>query len=232
MPLADFTDLPDLIRHVMGLTRAVASSCLVTDLLQQLLGTAAETHLVVCGTRTEFLLQLSWAIRAEHADSDSASRHDLLTKSIGLLANSSKIQLAFCPSLESLRAYLAVLRPADASQYEGELGKRRNDPMLVIQDMVALHVGTTEFSAQGLSRTFAASAESASRANMDLLLCECTNAMDPTSADWGSKLWDTQVPLLNGSVRVRGEEGNWRGRGVFTKQVAQRWFDFDETKQA
>lgn len=221
-----------MIRHVMGLRRAVASSRLVTDLLQQLLDTGAETHLVVCGTRTEFLLQLSWAIRAEHADPDSASRHDLLRKTIGLLANSSKIQLAFCPSLESLRAYLAVLRPADASQYQNELGKHRNDPMLVIQDMVALHASTTEFSAQGLSRTFAASAESASRANMDLLLCECTNAVDPTSADWGSKLWDTRVPLLNGSVRIRGEEGNWCGRGVSTKQVAQRWFDFDEMKQA
>jgi hypothetical protein len=104
--------------------------------------------------------------------------------------------------------------------------------MLVIQDMVALHVGTTEFSAQGLSRTFAASAESASRANMDLLLCECTNAVDTTSADSGSNLWDTQVPLLNGSVRIRGEEGNWGGRGVSAKQVAQRWFDFDGMKQA
>jgi hypothetical protein len=104
--------------------------------------------------------------------------------------------------------------------------------MLVILDMIALHVTTTEFSAQGLSRTFATSAESASRAKMDLMLCECTNAVDTMSADWGSKLWDTQVPLLNGSVRIRGEEGNWGGRGISIKQVAQRWFDFDEGRYA
>lgn len=59
------------------------------------------------------------------------------------------------------------------------------------------------------------------------MLCECTNAVDPTNARWGGGLWDTQVPLLNGSVRLRGEEGNWGGRGVSVKQIAQRWFEFD-----
>jgi hypothetical protein len=212
----------------MGLTRSVASCGLVTDLLQQLLDIGAETRLIVCGTKTEFLIQLSWAIRARHADPDASPCHDLLTKTIGLLANSSKIQLAFCPSLESLRAYLAVLRPVDVLKYENETERLWHYPMLVILDMVALHVTTTEFSAQGLSRTFAASVESASQAKMDLMICECTNAVDSTSADWGDKLWDTQVPLLNGSVRIRGEEGNWGGRGVSIKQVAQRWFEFDE----
>lgn len=216
----------------MGLTRSVASCGLVTDLLQQLLDTGSETRLIVCGTKTEFLIQLSWAIRARHADTDASPCHDLLTKTIGLLANSSKIQLAFCPSLESLRAYLAVLRPDDAKIHGTETESRRNRPILVILDMVALHVTTTEFSAQGLSRTFAASVESASWAKMDLILCECTNAVDSSSADWGGKLWDTQVPLLNGSVRIRGEEGNWGGRGVSIKQVAQRWFQFDEARNA
>lgn len=216
----------------MGLTRAVASFGLVTDLLQQLLDTGADARLVVCGTRTEFLIQLSWAIRARQADPNAASPHDLLTKTVGLLANSSKVQLVFCPSLESLRAYLAVLRPPDAIKHESKTGRRRNGPILVIQDMVALHVDTTEFSAQGLSRSFAASIESASRAKMDLMLCECTNAVDTMSADWGGKLWDTQVPLLDGSVRIRGDEGSWGGRGVSIKQVARRWFDFDEGRHA
>ncbi|OKP10518.1 hypothetical protein PENSUB_3821 [Penicillium subrubescens] len=216
----------------MGLTRSIASCGLVTDLLQQLLDTGAETRLIVCGTKTEFLIQLSCAIRARHADPNASPGHDLLTKTIGLLANSSKIQLAFCPSLESLRAYLAVLRPDNAIIHGAETEIRRSSPMLVILDMVALHVTTTEFSAQGLSRTFAASVESASRAKMDLMLCECTNAVDSSSADWGGKLWDTQVPLLNGSVRIRGEEGNWGGRGVSIKQVAQRWFQFDDRRHA
>ncbi|OQD76356.1 hypothetical protein PENDEC_c004G04066 [Penicillium decumbens] len=205
----------------MGQTRAVAFCSLVTDLLQQLLDTGADTQLIVCGTRTEFLVQLAAAIRSQSIDSIAMPRHDLLTQTIGLLANSSRIQLTFCSSLESLRAYLAVLAPT------GKVQPNRQQ-LLVILDMVALHGTTLEFSAQGLSRTFAAAVEAASRASLDLLLCECTNSVDPTSDNWGERLWDTRVPLLNGSVRIRGEEGNWGGRGVSIKQIAQRWFDFDE----
>lgn len=204
----------------MGQTRTVTFCNLVTDLLQQLLDTGADTQLIVCGTRTEFLVQLAAAIRSQRADPTATFRHDLLTQTIGLLANSSRIQLTFCSSLESLRAYLAVLRPTAGDQPVRQ--------QLAILDMVALHGTTTEFSAQGLSRTFAAAVETASRTGLALMLCECTNSVTPSSDDWGGRLWDTRVPLLNGSVRIRGEEGNWGGRGVSIKQVAQRWFTFGE----
>ena len=205
----------------MGQKRTVAFCNLVTDLLQQLLDTGTDTRLIVCGTRTEFLVQLAAAIQSQRADSSVIPRHDLLTQTIGLLANSSRIQLTFCSSLESLRAYLAAL----GSTGKDQPGKQQ---LLAILDMVALHGTTTEFSAQGLSRTFAAAVETASRVGLDLMLCECSNSMIPTSDDWGGRLWDTRVPLLNGSVRIRGEEGSWGGRGVSIKQIAQRWFDFDE----
>ncbi|KAJ6036849.1 hypothetical protein N7540_001128 [Penicillium herquei] len=210
----------------MGLTRSVVSCHLVTDLIQQLLDTGAYTNLVVCGTRSEFLVQLSAAIHSQDLIPKPSSRHDLLTKTIGLLAQSSKIRLTFCPSLESLRAHLAT-QFAD----NGAIGEERGGSqlsLLAILDAVALHGTTMEFAAQGLSRTFAAAVETANRAQMDLLLCECNNAMNPSSADWGERLWDTQVPLLNGSLRIRSEEGNWGGRGVSIKQVAQRWFMFGQ----
>lgn len=207
----------------MSPTRTVASCGLVTDLLQRLLDSGADTRLIVCGTRIEFLVQLTAAIRSQRAESNAAPRHDLLTKTIGLLANSSKIQLVFCPSLESLRAYLAVLRPQDESISETERKPHRQN-QLVVLDMVALHRSTTEFSAQGLSRTLAAAVEAGWRTDMDLTLYECTNAVNPTSSEWGDRLWDTQIPLLNGSVRIRGETGAWGGRGVSVRQVAQRWF--------
>lgn len=211
----------------MSPTRSVSFCGLVTDLLQQLLESSTGTELLVCGTRTEFLVQLSAAIRAQRTDESSTLRHDLLTKSIGLLANSSKVQLTFCPSLESLRAYLAVLGRTRRSSSTAE-DQPSTKPTLVILDMIALHAATTEFSAQGLSRTMAAAVETSFHAGADLVLCECTNAVDPTSIRWGGRLWDTQVPFLNGSVRLRGEEGNWGGRGVSVKQIAQRWFEFDE----
>ena len=83
--------------------------------------------------------------------------------------------------------------------------------VLAILDLVALHTTTTEFSAQGLSRTFATAVESAYHAGIGLMLCECSNAVDPSSSDWGARLWNTQVPLLNGSLRIRDDSGAWDG---------------------
>ncbi|KAJ5527154.1 hypothetical protein N7513_011313 [Penicillium frequentans] len=209
----------------MGL-RTVAFCDLVTDLIQRLLDTGTKTNIIVCSTRSEFLVQLSAAIRLQRSEPDVSPRLDLLTKSIGLLAHSSKIRLTFCPTVESLRAYLAIMGPIDigiTETTERGLGPR---PLLAILDLVALHATTTELAAQGLSRTLAAAVEAASRADMDLLLCECVNAVDPSSAKWGGRLWNTQIPLLNGSLRIR-DEGNWGGHGVSIKQVAQRWFSFD-----
>ncbi|KAJ5106924.1 hypothetical protein N7456_003599 [Penicillium angulare] len=213
----------------MGRTRSIVHHDLVTDLIQQLLKRNGTTHLIICGTRSEFLVQLSAAIRSQSAP-DATRRHDLLANTIGLLANSSKVRLTFIPSLESLRSYLATL-DAEIGVKE-DIHESSKSPSLVILDLVALHGPTMEFAAQGLSRTFAAAVESAYRADMDLVLCECMNAVDPSSGDWGGKLWDTQVPLLNGSLRIRSEEGNWGGRGISIKRVAQRWFTFDEESDA
>ena len=213
----------------MGLARTVVSCDLVTDLIQDLLEYGAQTNLVICGTRSEFLVQLSAAIQLQKSDPYSAPRQDLLTKSIGLLANSSKIQLTFCPSLESLRAYLAALPvPKKASPTPEEGGGLV--PLLTIVDAVAMHGTTMEFAAQGLSRTFAAAVEAGTRAGMDLALCECANVVNPSSTEWGEVLWDTEVPLLNGSLRIRSEEGNWGGRGVSIREIVERWFVFDQDK--
>lgn len=210
----------------MSSTPTVECYELVTDLLQKLLETGKITRLIVCGTRTEFLVQLSAATRTQSFDSNAETRHDLLTKTIGLLANSSKIQLAFCPSLESLRAYLAVIPSLLGSDKSLEVDQFDEPQVLAILDLVALHTTTTEFSAQGLSRTFATAVESAHYARIELMVCECSNAVDPSSTDWGARLWDTQVPLLNGSLRIRDDSGAWGGHGVPVRRVAERWFGF------
>ncbi|CAG8909281.1 unnamed protein product [Penicillium egyptiacum] len=211
----------------MGPTCKIAHCDLLSDLLQQLLEGNSDTHLIVCATRAEFLVQLTAAIRAQRTDPDTAGSHDLLTKTIGLLARSSKIRLAFCPSLESLRAYLAVFSPAvGVATEDGSLSHDRQ--LLAVLDMIALHVATSEFSAQGLSRTLASVVEASSRMGMDLRLYECMNALDPSSTVLGRKLWDVKVPLLNGSVRMRSDQSTWGGGGVTVKRVAERWFDFDQ----
>lgn len=217
------TQLPD----AMDPTCTIAHCDLVPDLLQQLLQGNSDTHLIVCATRAEFLVQLTAAIRSQRADPDTATSHDLLTKTIGLLARSSKIRLAFCPSLESLRAYLAILGPAVGVATE-DTSLSHDRQLLAVLDMMALHVTTSEFSAQGLSRTLASVVEASSRAGMDLRLYECMNALDPSSVVRGRKLWDVNVPLLNGSVRMRSDQSTLGGRGVTVKRVAERWFEFDQ----
>ncbi|KAJ5468829.1 hypothetical protein N7475_006581 [Penicillium sp. IBT 31633x] len=213
----------------MSPTRTIAHCDLVSDLLQNFLEGNLDTHLIVCMTRIEFLAQLTAAIRSQRADPATAASHDLLTKTIGLLARSSKIRLVFCPSLETLRAYLSILSPDGGVGVAAEdRTHTRNRQLLAILDMVALHGTTSEFSAQGLSRTFASAVEASYRVGVDLRFYECMNALDLSSAERGRKLWDVNVPLLNGSVRMRGNENVLGKPGITVKRVAERWFEFDE----
>lgn len=198
---------------------------LVTDFLHHILSdTTRTTILIICSTRDHFLEQLYTAIHTQ-TDETGLPKSHLLTKTIGILSKSSKVRLIFCPTLEHLRAYISVLRVSNPL-ISDELNENR--PLLAVVDLLALHARTSEFSAQGLSRTLAAAVETAVREGLELMLCECRNALDPAGPS-GQRLWYEHIPILNGSVRMGGEESIWRGRGVTAKRVAERWFEFDET---
>lgn len=207
----------------MGPSRRIFSCDSVTDFLRQILyhNEAHSTTLLVCSTREHFLEQLVAAIRA--ADGNAASEgSQLLTKTIGLLSQSSKIKLVFCPTLENLRAYISVLSMANTESQESNLR-----PLLGVLNLLALHRSTSEFSAQGLSRTLAAAVEVTARQGVDLVLCECLDAADSTDGE-REALWSVQVPLLNQTARTGIEESTVRGGNVTVKRVAQRWFEFNE----
>lgn len=63
---------------------------------------------------------------------------------------------------------------------------------------------------------------------MDLRLVECKNFHDLDDPNRGYSLWDTQVPLLSGSVRLGGNGADWAGRAISVKMIASRWFEFEE----
>ncbi|RJE23446.1 hypothetical protein PHISCL_04204 [Aspergillus sclerotialis] len=211
----------------MSPTRGIHFCNLVTEFLLHILSSPARaTILVICSTRDHFLEQLYAATHTQTEEPVSSETHQLFTKTIGLLSKSSKVRLAFCPTLEHFRAYISVLRATSKVTFD-EL--QNNRPLLAILDLVALHVPTSEFSAQGLSRTIATTVEVAAREGMDLMLCECRNALDAISTRSGERLWYEHVPILNGSVRMAGEENVWRGQGVSVKRVAGRWFEFNDT---
>lgn len=203
----------------MGTTRRIHFCDSAIDVLQHIFDNdASTTTLIVCSTRDHYLEQLHTSISNEMAATEQET-HYLLAKSIGLLSTSSRVRLAFCPTLEHLRAYISVLRSAKRPSFTVKSKK----PLLAVLDPVSLHATTSEFSAQGLSRTFAATVETAAREDMDLVLSECQGSGD--SIGNRRSLWNAHVPILNGSVRMEG-------RGVSVRSVAERWFEFKDNVAA
>ncbi|MCJ1280717.1 hypothetical protein MMC26_000034 [Xylographa opegraphella] len=170
-------------------------------------------------------------------------RNSLLTPTIHLLATSRTINLAFTPTLTSLRAYLAVYKPPKDTTDPGlafdKPGKRTR--ILGILNMLEAHRGTSDFSAQGISRTFASAVDAAARSDMQLLVNELPRSRgfdyegDAPIQCPDSEAWSEHVPLLCGSLRFGEEQRIWAGRTVEIRQVAARWCLFrtlDELKEA
>lgn len=203
----------------------------VSGFLQYILdNNASAIILIICSERDEFLKRLFTTVHAQ--PHETANSRQLVTKTLGVLSRSSSTKVAFCPTLEHLRAYLAVLRFNNASKTDttapGEQQLYR--PLMAILDPLALHIPTSEFSAQGLSRTLAAAVEASLREAVDLVLCECH---DVTRIDnSGEALWNAHVPLLNSSVRTGRDETTWGGQSVPVSRIAQRWFVFSDSNHS
>ncbi|RAL14048.1 uncharacterized protein BO97DRAFT_404448 [Aspergillus homomorphus CBS 101889] len=204
----------------MDSTRHIQSTGSISEFLQSILKhDPPYTTLIVCSTRDQFLTRLFASVHP--AREAVAGRHRIYDKTIGLLSKSSRVRVLFCPTLENLRACLSVIPSQSSTQGRDEVeGRDKARPLLAVVDPLSLHLPTTEFSAQGLSRTFAALAETSFKANMDLIVCECHESIRPEESPW-----NTQVPLLNSTVRGSEETALFR-RTVPVKRVVERWFEF------
>lgn len=200
--------------------RRVVDAQWVTDFLQYVLHHDRFSILAICMSREAFLEQLLATINLHSA---APASHELMSKTLGLLSTSRNVRTVFCPTLEHLRAYLSV--GLDGQLLATERGEKPR-PFLAILNPLALHRSTREFSAQGLSRTFASAVEVSSKANMDLLLCECRDALDPTNMETDDAVWHTDVRLLSNSLRSGTEGDYWTEQTVPVKRVVQRWFRF------
>ncbi|KAJ0425594.1 hypothetical protein BJY00DRAFT_183155 [Aspergillus carlsbadensis] len=207
----------------MAPMRRITNAQWVTDFLQNTLDQNRNfSTIIVCATRDSFLEQLTATVQLHSAE--ATGNHHLLTKSLGLLSRSHKIKTVFCPTLEHLRAYLSVgVRP----QAPAAEGKQNRRSLLAILNPLSLHFSTLEFSAQGLSRTLASAVEVSYRANLDIVLCECQDALDPANTELGEALWYVDVPLISNSTRVGPGGSTWSGRSVPVKRVVERWFQFE-----
>ncbi|KAK7509053.1 uncharacterized protein IWZ02DRAFT_387376 [Phyllosticta citriasiana] len=173
----------------------------MADLLHHLIGThSAPTTLIVCSSRDLFEHQLLHALGGS-----------LLTPTLHLLKSTLTIRLVFCPSLEALRAHLAV--------YNAQSG------ILCVLNMLALHRDTTSFSAQGLSRTLAIAVEAAARRGQKLVMSECPGPSDSTVEE---DPWSEQLSILNVTTKSFGVGSRgWAGRTVSARAVAERWCSFE-----
>jgi len=143
----------------------------------------------------------------------------LLQPTLRLLATSMSTNIVFCSNIPSFRAYVSTL-----SLREKDEEKRSK---VIVVDMLALHHGTSEFTIQGLSRTFAMLGSVNHQIGGEMQLVECNDFHDPGDPQRGSRLWIAEVPLLSGSVKI-GEAGQgWASRTTSIKSFAEKWFQFE-----
>jgi hypothetical protein len=163
------------------------------------------------------------------------------------------VDLTFCASVPALLAYLSAYSgPAQKSWQRHQAGTAT----LVLVNTLSLHEPAPSFSAQGLSRTFAAAVETAIRVGAKLIMAETTDNQlhgatqidDETldvpmqdareeDIDVSNTLgpWDQDVPIMNNSTRRfarRSGEQSWAGRTVKVSRVAARWFRFCNVSNA
>lgn len=203
----------------------------VTYILHQ---AASHATVVICATREAFLEDMCVSMPDLDGTEDrgDGTAHPLLVPTIHQLAISHTMKLAFAPTLAHLRAYLATHESLNSESSTQDCEKPV--PILAIFGMLHLHSCTSEYSAQGLSRTFGIAVESAIAASRRLIVVEARGSatsqelMPATESDTvvPSDPWKGQVPLWNGSTRFGREDRVWAGRTVEAARVASRWCTF------
>lgn len=110
----------------------------------------------------------------DEIDATTKARHTLNTRTLRQIAAASAINVAFCASVPALHAFLSTFPRAPAPiQHQQSTPAKSQPSSFLLVNPIALHKDTASFSAQGLSRAFAAAVEAALRTNRRLALIEC-----------------------------------------------------------
>lgn len=173
---------------------------------------AHPTSLIICSSREAFLRELldslvvpkvdeTIAMNNEDGNTNSTTtqnndinsvrskqgrlpteHHNLLKPTLDLLSTTKDINVAFCPDLPHLHAYLSLLCSRSHTDTQDKpsvpftqpsKGQSRA-PILAILNPITLHKPTTAFSAQGLNKFFAAAVDTANHLGLSLLVADCT----------------------------------------------------------
>ncbi|KAF2121357.1 hypothetical protein BDV96DRAFT_640751 [Lophiotrema nucula] len=194
--------LPALLKYILATQSTTTTS-------------PTTTTLVVCSSRDVFLQALLSALQQEEEeDAELGILGQLITPTLHSLFTSRHVKVAFCSSVQNLLAYLAACSRSDGNVKE-KAGKER----LVLVNPLSLHAPTPSFSAQGLSRTFAAAVETAFRLDARLWVVECE--------DVGTRAWDhsrldgEDEEMMQGVMETHEEEDQQRAQA--TSQEDDPW---------
>ena len=198
------------------------------SLLSSLVRVDRTVHLVICMPREGFIDSLVSEISSTSNDDVLVS--NLLDPSIHFVKASRDIQMTFVPSLMHLRAYLSSLQNAPLHGLKAHVSsaeKVETAPLLALARLFHLHSGTSEFSAQGLSRILALAVDVAAGSGFQLQILEILEPpgeqpMEQSGLTDGSP-WTRSVPLLNSSIRSRGDEQVWAGRTIEYGRILRPW---------
>ncbi|KAF2873885.1 hypothetical protein BDV95DRAFT_489211 [Massariosphaeria phaeospora] len=217
---------------------------LLTYVLSTQADTAA-TRLIVCSSQASFLHDFHRALQHQHGQTGDELQQ-AIAPTLHNLFTAGHVTVAFCASVQALLAYLTAYGGATAKR--GVTNEKDAQERIVLVNPLSLHALTPSFSAQGLSRTFAAAVETALRTNAVLEMAECIGASLNDGLDGGNDTdaimgdtegsqradshddpWEQDVAILNVSARRFGSGSNdraWVGRTVKAKRIAARWFHF------
>jgi hypothetical protein len=242
----------DADRSTMSIPPTVLYPLTLAAVLRHVLTTQAgtfSTTLIVCSSRDTFLQHLSYSLQHAQSEDQESDMQDMISPSLHNLLTTRHVKLAFCASVQALLAYLTICGLHNPVSFT-DGGKRAR---IVVLNPLSLHASTLSFSAQGLSRTFAAATETALKVNAILQVVECrVEGREPEHQVEGADVdmnngemdeddhnttqkeedpWDQEVAVLNVSTRRFGShsgERAWAGRTVKAKRIAARWFRFQK----
>ena len=232
----------------MALSPTIIYPLTLPALLRYSLSTQTDslpTRLVICSSKEAFLLSLAGALQLQDTQDQPQSRPlQFAAPTLYNLLTARHVQVTFCASVQILLAYFTSLKPtAPSNKLEGN-GKLGPSERIILVNPLHLHASTSAFSAQGLSRTFAAAVESGLRVHAQLIVAESqggsTQPHSPREHEHENEddhignrqpqvqpedPWEQEVSILNVSTRKFGDRP-WAGRTVKVKRIARRWFRF------
>ena len=199
---------------------------------------------IICSDRDSFIRGLIELVNAPEPNSIQEAEYELLTAllrhlltpSINNIALIRNVSVTFMPTLAHLRAYLSsgrlILVSSQHEASEMQASRMQSKPPLVaVYGSLDLHHGTSEFSAQGLSRTMALLVEATWLAGARLVMAECDrNAEQETVEITAAPINDglispfaMKVPVLNRAIGYGRDERYWAGKTVQVGRIWARW---------